>query len=69
MVYVVPQVANVFAQGNKKLPWLTSMMLMISSFIKQAGGWMFLAGDGCGGAYLCHEKEFVVETTGASRLA
>lgn len=44
MVYVVPQVANVFAQGNKKLPWLTSMMLMISSFIKQAGGWMFLAG-------------------------
>ena len=37
VTYVVPQVASVFASGKHALPFLTSMMLAISAFVRQWG--------------------------------
>ena len=37
VTYVVPQVASVFASGKHALPFLTSMMLTISAFVRQWG--------------------------------
>ena len=34
MTYIVPQVSNVFANSHKALPWLTAMMLSISSIVR-----------------------------------
>lgn len=39
VTYVVPQVAQVFAGGKHKLPFLTEMMLAISAFVR---GWGWL---------------------------
>src|SRR4051812_44876637 len=37
VTYVVPQVASVFANGKHALPFLTTMMLAISAFVRQYG--------------------------------
>ena len=37
LTYVVPQVVSVFAQTQQTLPFLTQLMLMISSFVKSWG--------------------------------
>jgi len=37
VTYVVPQVASVFASSKHALPFLTSMMLAISAFVRQWG--------------------------------
>ena len=39
--YVVPQVANVFADSKRALPWLTSAMLSISDLVRHHGWLMF----------------------------
>jgi general secretion pathway protein F len=49
MTYVVPQVAQVFAGSKKALPLLTTIMLGISSFIKQ-WGWVVIVAAVAGGA-------------------
>ncbi len=41
VTYVVPQVANVFVNSKRALPWLTVAMLAISAFMRQ-WGWMML---------------------------
>jgi len=38
--YVVPQVATVFAGTKRALPWLTTVMLGLSSLVRQWGWWM-----------------------------
>jgi general secretion pathway protein F len=37
VTYVVPQVASVFATGKHELPFLTTMMLAISAFVREWG--------------------------------
>ena len=37
VTYVVPQVASVFANGKHQLPFLTTMMLAISAFVREWG--------------------------------
>lgn len=37
VTYVVPQVASVFASGKHQLPFLTTMMLSISAFVREWG--------------------------------
>ncbi len=51
MTYVVPQVAQVFAGSKKALPLLTTIMLGISSFIKQ-WGWLVILAAAAGAALL-----------------
>ena len=41
VTYVVPQVANVFAGTKRALPFLTSLMLGISAFVREHG-WLML---------------------------
>jgi general secretion pathway protein F len=41
--YVVPQVASVFAGTKRALPFLTVMMLTISSIVRNYGWWMLIA--------------------------
>ena len=41
--YVVPQVASVFAGTKRALPFLTVMMLTISSIVRNYGWWMLVA--------------------------
>jgi len=43
VTYVVPQVASVFAGGKRALPFLTSAMLAISSFVR-SWGWLVAIG-------------------------
>ncbi len=43
VTYVVPQVAGVFAGSKKALPLLTTIMLGISSFMRNYGFWMLSA--------------------------
>ncbi|MGA0609896.1 type II secretion system inner membrane protein GspF [Caldimonas sp. KR1-144] len=43
VTYVVPQVASVFAGGKRALPFLTSAMLAISSFVR-SWGWLVALG-------------------------
>ncbi|MDO5691707.1 MAG: type II secretion system inner membrane protein GspF [Pseudomonadota bacterium] len=38
--YVVPQVATVFAGSQRSLPWLTVVMLGLSSFVRHYGWWL-----------------------------
>ena len=51
VTYVVPQVASVFANSKRALPWLTTAMLAISSFVRN-WGWLVLLGIVGGGAML-----------------
>lgn len=41
--YVVPQVASVFTGNGRSLPWLTDILLRISSFIRAWGLWFAIA--------------------------
>lgn len=43
LAYVVPQVANVFAGSTRALPWLTQVMLGLSSGIRNYGWLMLIA--------------------------
>ncbi len=43
VTYVVPQVAGVFAGSKRALPLLTQIMLGLSSFVRNFGGWMLIA--------------------------
>lgn len=43
VTYVVPQVAGVFAGSKRALPLLTTIMLGISSFVRNYGLWMLFA--------------------------
>jgi general secretion pathway protein F len=51
VTYVVPQVASVFANSKRALPWLTTAMLAISSFVR-TWGWLVLLAAVAGGAML-----------------
>jgi general secretion pathway protein F len=44
VTYVVPQVASVFTSSKRALPWLTVAMLATSSFVRQWGWAVLLAG-------------------------
>lgn len=60
IVYVVPQVAQVFAGGKHTLPWLTRFMLALSALLRQ-WGWLLLvliAGGGGGLAYARRNEAF-----------
>jgi general secretion pathway protein F len=46
VTYVVPQVANVFVNSKRALPWLTVAMMGLSSFIRSWGWLLVLAGAG-----------------------
>jgi general secretion pathway protein F len=46
VTYVVPQVANVFVNSKRALPWLTVAMMSLSSFIRSWGWLLVLAGAG-----------------------
>ena len=47
VTYVVPQVASVFTSSKRALPWLTTAMLSISSFLRSYG-WLLLLAIGAG---------------------
>jgi len=49
VTYVVPQVASVFANSKRALPWLTTAMLGISSFVRNWGWLVALGLAGAGG--------------------
>jgi general secretion pathway protein F len=51
VTYVVPQVASVFANSKRALPWLTTAMLGISAFVRN-WGWLVALGLAAGGAML-----------------
>ncbi|HET9206352.1 MAG TPA: type II secretion system inner membrane protein GspF [Burkholderiaceae bacterium] len=51
VTYVVPQVASVFANSKRALPWLTTAMLGISSFVRN-WGWLVAIGLAGAGAML-----------------
>ena len=46
VTYVVPQVANVFVNSKRALPWLTVAMMGLSSFVRSWGWLLVLAGAG-----------------------
>ncbi len=48
VTYVVPQVANVFVNSKRALPWLTTAMLTLSAFARQ-WGWLVLLALAAGG--------------------
>lgn len=43
LTHVVPQVVGAFAQTRQELPWLTRLLLAVSDFATQHGGWLVLA--------------------------
>ncbi len=45
VTYVVPQVASVFVNSKRALPWLTIAMLGVSAFVRN-WGWLVAAGPG-----------------------
>ena len=47
LVYVVPQVVQVFQQSHQRLPWLTRALIAMSDFLR--GAWPFLAVAAVGG--------------------
>jgi general secretion pathway protein F len=44
LAYVVPQVAQVFSSTQRSLPWLTVVMLTLSSWVQALWLWLLLAG-------------------------
>ena len=44
LAYVVPQVAQVFTSTQRSLPWLTVVMLALSSWVQALWLWMLVAG-------------------------
>lgn len=44
LAYVVPQVAQVFTSTQRSLPWLTVMMLALSSWVQALWLWLLVAG-------------------------
>lgn len=42
MIYVVPQVAEVFSQSRQKLPLLTRGLLAVSGFLREAWPWLLM---------------------------
>jgi general secretion pathway protein F len=42
MTYVIPSVVTVFQQGKQSLPWLTRIMMVASSLLRE-WGWLFAA--------------------------
>ena len=51
VTYVVPQVAGVFANSKRALPWLTTAMLAVSAFVR-TWGWLVALGLVAGGMSL-----------------
>ena len=49
VTYVVPQVASVFVNSKRALPWLTTAMLGVSSFVRNWGWLVALGLAGAGG--------------------
>jgi general secretion pathway protein F len=43
MIYVVPQVVQVFEQTRQILPWPTRVLLVVSRFLEVSGPWVLLA--------------------------
>ncbi len=40
LAVVVPQIVGVFEQTNAELPWLTQMLIAVSSWIRESGLWL-----------------------------
>lgn len=43
MVYVVPNVIDVFVQFDRDLPWVTRLLIGMSALLQDYGGWLLLA--------------------------
>jgi general secretion pathway protein F len=52
LVYVVPQVVQVFQQSRQTLPWLTRGLIGLSDFLRAA--WPYLAAAAAAGAFAVH---------------
>jgi len=52
LVYVVPQVVQVFQQSRQALPWLTRGLIGLSDFLRAA--WPYLAAAAAAGAFAVH---------------
>ena len=52
LVYVVPQVVQVFQQSRQALPWLTRGLIGLSDFLRAA--WPYLAAAAAAGAFAAH---------------
>ena len=46
LVYVVPQIVQVFQQSRQSLPWLTRALIAVSDFLRGAGPYLAAAGIG-----------------------
>lgn len=44
LAVVVPQVVSVFEHTGGELPWLTTLVIAASSFLRDFGGWLLLGG-------------------------
>jgi general secretion pathway protein F len=53
VTYVVPQVASVFVNSKRALPWLTTAMLGVSSFVRN-WGWLVALGLAAAGGLLMY---------------
>lgn len=60
MVYVVPQVTEVFASQKQELPYLTELLISVSAFLRQYGLFLLLFLLGCVVAfnYALRSKDF-----------
>ena len=60
LVYVVPQIVQVFQQSRQSLPLLTRALIAVSDFLRSAGPWLVGIGIGAGFAArfaLQHERQ------------